>query len=76
MAIKIYHLSFKYGFILLVKLYRQLVVRLFKQADSQHLVLLLKDEMESTRMSLVWLTISKSLVGSIVLVNVRSGEQG
>ena len=43
------------------------------ESSSQNLVLLLGDERESARISLVWLTISKALVRSIVPVNVRSG---
>ena len=52
------------------------VVRPFKYPDSQRLVLLLREERERARISLEWLTMSKALVRSIALVNVRSGGQG
>ena len=44
-----------------MKLYRQLAVRFFNQADSQRLVLLLRGERMSAGMSLAWLTMSKAL---------------
>ena len=59
-----------------MKLYRQLVVRLFKQADSQRFVLLFRRERMSAEMSLVWLTMSKALEGSIPMVSVQNEGQG
>ena len=59
-----------------MKLYRQLVVRLFKQADSQRFVLLLRRERMSAEMSLVWLTMSKALEGSIPMVSVQNEGEG
>ena len=55
-----------------VKLYQQLAVHPFKLADSHRSVLLLREERVSVRMSIVCLIISKALVKSIVLVNVRN----
>ena len=50
--------------------------QIFNQADSQRLVVLLRGERVSACMSLVWLTMSKALVRSISMVDVRSGGQG
>ena len=55
-------------------MYRQLYA-FFKKADNQRLVLLLIGERVSAGMSLVWLAMSKALVRSIAMVDLRSGEQ-
>ena len=55
-----------------VKLYRQLAVRPFEKTDRQSIVLLLREDSVSARISFVWLTtMSRALVRSIVLVNVH-----